>query len=119
MPAGAHHVFFAVASAGSAAVEVVGYGLMGDKGSLDRHASIASITKTMTAYVVLKDHPLRASESGPTITLTSEMAAEYGEFRVYVVEVCQGCGWNHLVCSYVLGTGEPVVRRGRRARTSQ
>jgi len=45
--------------------------------------------------------------------------AEYGEFRVYVVEVCQGCGWNHLACSYVLGTGEPVVRRGRRARTSQ
>ncbi|MBR7836453.1 D-alanyl-D-alanine carboxypeptidase [Actinospica durhamensis] len=66
-------------SAGSAAVEVVGYGLMGEKGSLDRQASIASITKTMTAYVVLKDHPLGASESGPTITLTSEMAAEYGK----------------------------------------
>lgn len=49
----------------------------------------------------------------------TEMAAEYGEFRVYVVEVCQGCGWNHLACSYVLGTGEPMVRRGRRARTSQ
>ena len=38
----------------------------------------------------------------------AEMAAEYGEFRVYVVEVCQGCGWNHLACSYVLGTGEPA-----------
>jgi len=49
----------------------------------------------------------------------AEMAAEYGEFRVYVVEVCQGCGWNHLASSYVLGTGEPVARRGRRARTSQ
>jgi Family of unknown function (DUF5318) len=48
-----------------------------------------------------------------------EMAAEYGEFRVYVVEVCQGCAWNHLALSYVLGTGEPAVRRGRRARTSQ
>jgi hypothetical protein len=48
-----------------------------------------------------------------------EMAAEYGEFRVYVVEVCQSCGWNHLASSYVLGTGEPVARRGRRARTSQ
>ena len=49
----------------------------------------------------------------------AEMAAEYGEFRAYVVEVCQNCGWNHLACSYVLGTGEPVVRRGRRARTGQ
>jgi hypothetical protein len=49
----------------------------------------------------------------------AEMAAEYGEFRVYVVEVCQSCGWNHLAFSYVLGTGEPAVRRRRRARTSQ
>jgi Family of unknown function (DUF5318) len=45
-----------------------------------------------------------------------EMAAEYGEFRVYVVEVCQSCGWNHLATSYVLGTGEPPAGRGRRAR---
>ena len=49
----------------------------------------------------------------------AEMAAEYGEFRVYVVEVCQSCGWNHLASSYVLGTGEPATRRGRRARSSQ
>lgn len=44
-----------------------------------------------------------------------EMAKEYGEFRVYVVEVCQACAWNHLTVSYVLGTGEPRPRRrGRR-----
>jgi hypothetical protein len=49
----------------------------------------------------------------------AEMAAQYGEFRVYVVEVCQSCGWNHLASSYVLGTGQPAVRRGRRAQTSQ
>ena len=48
------------------------------------------------------------------------MAAEYGEFRAYVVEVCQSCGWNHLATSYVLGTGEPPARRGRsRARASE
>jgi Family of unknown function (DUF5318) len=45
-----------------------------------------------------------------------EMATEYGEFRVYVVEVCQSCGWNHLATSYVLGTGETRARRGRRVR---
>jgi hypothetical protein len=49
----------------------------------------------------------------------AEMAAEYGEFRVYVVEVCQSCAWNHLATSYVLGTGEPPARRGRRARSGQ
>jgi hypothetical protein len=36
----------------------------------------------------------------------ADMAREYGEFRVYVVEVCQGCAWNHLTVSYVLGYAE-------------
>ena len=27
------------------------------------------------------------------------------EFQVYVVEVCRGCGWNHLVEQYLLGRG--------------
>jgi hypothetical protein len=44
------------------------------------------------------------------------MAREHGEFRVYVVEVCQGCSWNHLALSYLLGDG--VRRRPpRRTRT--
>jgi hypothetical protein len=33
-----------------------------------------------------------------------DLAAEHGEFTVYVVEVCRGCSWNHLTVSYVLGT---------------
>ena len=37
----------------------------------------------------------------------ARMAHEHGEFRVYVVEVCQGCEWNHLTSSYVLGDGVP------------
>ncbi|XVQ10972.1 DUF5318 family protein [Spirillospora sp. CA-255316] len=40
---------------------------------------------------------------------------ECGEFGVYVVEVCQGCAWNHLIASYVLGHGDgPRSRRGSR-----
>jgi hypothetical protein len=35
------------------------------------------------------------------------MAAEHGEFRVYVVEVCRECGWNFLVKSFQLGDGVP------------
>jgi len=31
------------------------------------------------------------------------MAMDYGEFTVYVVEVCRTCGWNHLSMSYLLG----------------
>ena len=41
------------------------------------------------------------------------MAREHGEFRVYVVEVCQACGWNHLTTSYVLGDGTRPASRGR------
>lgn len=59
-------------------------------------------------------------ELGPysgRIRATSElepMAREFGEFRVYVVEVCRGCSWNHLSTSYVLGDGVPRSRGGRR-----
>ena len=41
------------------------------------------------------------------------LATELPEFTVFVVEVCLGCRWNHLLTSYVLGTGEPVKRRAR------
>ena len=42
-----------------------------------------------------------------------ELAAELPEFSVFVVEVCLGCHWNHLVTSAVLGTGAPVQGRRR------
>ncbi len=48
----------------------------------------------------------------------ARMDAAQEEFTVYTVEVCRGCGWNHLDCSYVLGAepgGQP--RRRRRAAT--
>lgn len=38
----------------------------------------------------------------------ARMAGRFAEFTVYDVEVCQACRWNHLVRSYVLGTGEPA-----------
>jgi D-alanyl-D-alanine carboxypeptidase (penicillin-binding protein 5/6) len=39
-------------------------------------AAIASVAKVMTAYLVLRDHPLGASEDGPTITLTGADVAD-------------------------------------------
>lgn len=36
-----------------------------------------------------------------------KMALNYGEFTVYVVEVCRTCGWNHLTMSYLLGEKSP------------
>jgi hypothetical protein len=34
------------------------------------------------------------------------MQSEFGEFRVYVVEICTSCHWNHLVSSFILGDGK-------------
>lgn len=35
------------------------------------------------------------------------MAHQFGEFTVYVLEVCRRCHWNFLSMTYVLGDGVP------------
>jgi hypothetical protein len=32
------------------------------------------------------------------------LGARYSQLRIYVVEVCQSCGWNHLAVSFMIGT---------------
>jgi serine-type D-Ala-D-Ala carboxypeptidase (penicillin-binding protein 5/6) len=39
-------------------------------------AAIASVAKVMTAYLVLRDHPLPPGQNGPTITLTDSDVAD-------------------------------------------
>ena len=43
------------------------------------------------------------------------LARAHGEVRVYVVEVCLRCSWNHLVTSSVVG-GVPPAPHGTRRR---
>ncbi|MFB4304947.1 DUF5318 family protein [Actinomadura sp. GTD37] len=53
--------------------------------------------------------PLRTARRGSSTSGAGRRPrwdAECGEFRVYVAEVCQSCGWNHLAMSSVLGYGE-------------
>jgi len=47
-----------------------------EAGPNQRSAPIASVAKVMTAYLVLRDHPLRLGEDGPTITLTDRDVAD-------------------------------------------
>jgi len=35
------------------------------------------------------------------------MCNKFGEFRVYVVEVCPDCHWNYLIRAFSLGDGTP------------
>ena len=61
---------------GSAALTLEGVGSLGQVGST-QPVPIASITKVMTAYVVLKDHPLGPGATGPAIPVTADTIAAY------------------------------------------
>ncbi|MFD3957545.1 serine hydrolase [Streptomyces bacillaris] len=52
---------------GQSAVMVDGVGSLGSEGE-QKAAPIASVAKVMTAYVILKEHPLKGDEQGETIT---------------------------------------------------
>jgi D-alanyl-D-alanine carboxypeptidase (penicillin-binding protein 5/6) len=58
---------------GQAYVEVVGVGELGSSGPANAPAPIASVTKTMTAYQVLRDHPIAATDDGPMIQVTTAL----------------------------------------------
>jgi serine-type D-Ala-D-Ala carboxypeptidase (penicillin-binding protein 5/6) len=61
---------------GVSAAFIGGLGVTDGPGAT-RPVPIASVAKLMTAYVILRDHPLSASASGPTITVAPSEAAEY------------------------------------------
>jgi D-alanyl-D-alanine carboxypeptidase (penicillin-binding protein 5/6) len=55
---------------------------LADVGDLGAHGSttpvpVASVAKTMTAYLILRDHPLTAGSGGPTLRVTSAEAAAF------------------------------------------
>ncbi|UOZ05078.1 D-alanyl-D-alanine carboxypeptidase family protein [Amycolatopsis sp. WQ 127309] len=60
---------------GQASAEVQGLGTLGSRGERTP-VPIASVTKVMTAYVVLKDHPLAPGDAGPRITVDQQAETE-------------------------------------------
>ena len=62
---------------GQSAAEVQGVGSLGTSGA-QKPVPIASVTKVMTAYVVLKSHPLKAGAEGPRIKIDATAAQESG-----------------------------------------
>jgi serine-type D-Ala-D-Ala carboxypeptidase (penicillin-binding protein 5/6) len=61
---------------GVSAADISGYGVTDGPGAT-RPVPIASVAKLMTAYVILRDHPLTASGPGPDITVEPSEAAAY------------------------------------------
>jgi hypothetical protein len=70
---------------------------------------------TLVLYAFGDDFPSGGNGRARARKELRELAAVLSEFTVFAVEVCLGCGWNYLVASYVLGTGEPVARRRSRS----
>ncbi|WP_051848522.1 D-alanyl-D-alanine carboxypeptidase family protein [Streptomyces sp. NRRL WC-3725] len=60
---------------GQSSVEVEGLGSLGTRGE-QTPVPIASLTKVMTAYVILRDHPLHGTQQGPEITVDRQAADE-------------------------------------------
>ncbi|MFU8850241.1 D-alanyl-D-alanine carboxypeptidase family protein [Micromonospora sp. SL1-18] len=61
---------------GQAALSVEGLGSLGRSGG-SKPVPIASVTKVMTAYVILTGHPLDRGEQGPKLTVSVQQAAAY------------------------------------------
>ncbi|ASW57919.1 D-alanyl-D-alanine carboxypeptidase [Plantactinospora sp. KBS50] len=61
---------------GSAELMIEGLGRVGGSGGGPAEP-IGSVAKVMTAYVILKEHPLDGSEQGPTLTVTDADVADY------------------------------------------
>lgn len=62
---------------GQGAAEVEGVGSLGTYGA-QKPAPLASVAKTMTAYVILRDHPIKGKETGPEIEIDKKAADEAG-----------------------------------------
>ncbi len=61
---------------GQGAVAVRGVGLIGSSPN-ERPRPIASLTKIMTAVVILEDHPLALGQPGPTFTINASEVDDY------------------------------------------
>ena len=62
--------------AGQTVLEVEGLGGLGSSGGR-KPVPIASVAKVMTAYLVLRDHPMRTDEDGPSMTVSQQESDAY------------------------------------------
>lgn len=68
-------------SYGASAIGAVGFpGVLATSGA-STPQPMASITKVITALVVLDAHPLAPEEQGPTVTMSSTDVAQYGRYQ--------------------------------------
>ncbi|MEU6382098.1 D-alanyl-D-alanine carboxypeptidase [Streptomyces bauhiniae] len=74
---------------GQAAMDVQGIGSFGSSGS-GKPVPIASVAKVMTAYLILRDHPLKSGAPGPKIPIDKTAQAQSKAGQESTVDVTAG-----------------------------
>lgn len=74
---------------GQSVAEVEGLGSLGVHGA-QTPVPIASVTKVMTAYLILRDHPLTGKNNGPVITVDAQAAGESASTDESTAKVKEG-----------------------------
>ncbi|MEU8548425.1 D-alanyl-D-alanine carboxypeptidase [Streptomyces roseoverticillatus] len=97
---------------GQAAAEVVGVGSLGTYGER-KPVPTASVAKVMTAYVILKDHPLKAGEEGDRIAIDATAAKEAGAEEESRVDVSEGQSYTQfqMLQMLLIPSGNNIARQ--------
>ncbi|MFG3095584.1 D-alanyl-D-alanine carboxypeptidase [Streptomyces sp. NPDC048202] len=74
---------------GQGAMDVQGIGSFGSSGS-GKPVPIASVAKVMTAYLILRDHPLKSGAEGPKISIDKAAQAQSKAGQESTVDVTEG-----------------------------
>ncbi|GGY22188.1 D-alanyl-D-alanine carboxypeptidase [Streptomyces djakartensis] len=74
---------------GQAALDVQGIGTFGSSGE-QKPVPIASVAKVMTAYLVLRDHPMKSGEAGPKIEIDQAAEDQSDAGQESTVDVTKG-----------------------------
>ncbi|MER5210191.1 D-alanyl-D-alanine carboxypeptidase [Streptomyces sp. NPDC002838] len=76
-------------SDGQAALDVQGIGTFGSSGE-QKAVPIASVAKVMTAYLILRDHPLKSGAAGPKIQIDQAAEDQSDAGQESTVDVTKG-----------------------------
>lgn len=99
-------------SQGQAAIKVVGSGDLGTFGP-QKPVPTASVAKIMTAYVILRDHPLKKDEKGPQIEVDDKAVAEGGstdESRIEGLKANQKFNEQDMLKMLMIPSGNNIAR---------
>lgn len=97
---------------GQAAVKVVGSGDLGTFGK-QKPVPTASVAKIMTAYVVLRDHPLKKGKTGPQIEVDAKAVTEGGstsESRIEGLRAGQKFSEQDMLKMLMIPSGNNIAR---------